>query len=104
MSTWRIISGFTNLHSFVRSDMGCWVYELLPPVKKPAKTTGLKMGQGKFWADLRRGDSQCFSEPEEDCRSVVSGRGGATHRPPVTGVISLSLGLWSLRNRSVSIT
>jgi len=45
--------------------------------KKPAKTTGLKMGQGKFWAHFRRGDSQYFSEPEEDCSSVVSGCGGA---------------------------
>ena len=77
---------------------------LLPPVKKPAKTTGLKMGQGKFWAHFRRGDSQYFSEPEEDCSSVVSGCGGAIHRPPVTGVLSWSLGRWSLRNRSAWIT
>ena len=27
-----IISGFTNLHSFVRSDMGCWVYEQNNPL------------------------------------------------------------------------
>jgi alkanesulfonate monooxygenase SsuD/methylene tetrahydromethanopterin reductase-like flavin-dependent oxidoreductase (luciferase family) len=26
------ISGFTNLHSFVRSDMGCWVYEQNNPL------------------------------------------------------------------------
>ncbi len=25
-------SGFTNLHSFVRSDMGCWVYEQNNPL------------------------------------------------------------------------
>ena len=27
-----VISGFTNLHSFVRSDMGCWVYEQNNPL------------------------------------------------------------------------
>ena len=27
-----IISGFTNLHSFVRSDMGCWVHEQNNPL------------------------------------------------------------------------
>jgi NADPH:quinone reductase-like Zn-dependent oxidoreductase len=26
------ISGFTNLHSFVGSDMGCWVYEQNNPL------------------------------------------------------------------------
>src|SRR2546428_5840272 len=28
----RSNSGFTNLHSFVRSDMGCWVYEQNNPL------------------------------------------------------------------------
>ena len=28
---------------------------LLPPVTKRAKTTGLKMYQGQFWANFRRG-------------------------------------------------
>src|SRR2546426_5762063 len=31
---------------------------ILPPVTKCTKTTGLKMYQGQFWANFRRGDSE----------------------------------------------
>src|SRR5258707_9915499 len=37
------------------------VKHLLPPVTKCTKTNGLKMYQGQFWANFRRGDSEKVS-------------------------------------------
>jgi hypothetical protein len=55
---------------------------LLPPVTKCTKTNGLKMYQGQFWANFRRGDSEKVSEPEADGRPFLAGVDGAPHRPP----------------------
>src|SRR5262249_18554211 len=56
--------------------------EVLPPVAKCTKTTGLKMYQGQFWANCRRGDAEKGSAPEADVRPLLAGGGSAPHRPP----------------------
>ena len=55
---------------------------LLPPVAECTKTTGLKMYQGQFWANFRRGDAEKGSAPAVDVRPLLAGRGSAPHRPP----------------------
>src|SRR6266853_761515 len=57
-------------------------HTVLPPVTKCTKTNGLKMYQGQFWANFRRGDSEKVSEPEADGRPFLAGVDGAPHRPP----------------------
>jgi hypothetical protein len=49
---------------------------------KCTKANGLKMYQGQFWANFRRGDSEKVSEPEADGRPFLAGVDGAPHRPP----------------------
>jgi len=42
------------------------------------KTNGLKMYQGQFWANFRRGDSEKVSEPEADGRPFLAGVDGGS--------------------------
>src|SRR5262245_13775982 len=55
---------------------------LLPPVAKCTKTTGLKMYQGQFWANFRRGEAEKGSAPEADVRTCRAGRGRTATRLP----------------------
>src|SRR5690242_10766340 len=55
---------------------------VLPPVAKCTKTNGLKMYQGQFWANFRRGDAEEGSAPAADVRPLLAGWGSASHRPP----------------------
>ena len=58
------------------------VIQVLPPVAKCTKTNGLKMYQGQFWANFRRGDAEKGSAPEAGVRPLLAGWGSAPHRPP----------------------
>src|SRR4030095_13229904 len=55
---------------------------LLPSVAKCTKTNVLKMYQGQFWANFRRGDAEKGSAPAVDVRPLLAGWGCGPHRPP----------------------
>src|SRR4030095_7175743 len=55
---------------------------VLPSVAKCTKTNVLKMYQGQFWANFRRGDAEKGSAPAVDVRPLLAGWGSAPHRPP----------------------
>ena len=47
--------------------------EVLSPVAKCTKTNALKMYQGQFWENFRRGDAEKSSAPEADVRPLLAG-------------------------------